>query len=171
MNVDVIVNTTSSDLTLTNGTVSKQLLEKAGIQIQNELKQNYPNGLSQQQSLIAVSSSGNLKHLKYIFHISLPGWNSIDEFQIEKLFKLIINELLTATDVRKCQSIAIPAIGTGILNYPKDKVPKWMYEAINSYLNTTKGKIHLEFVNFSQFFNPLLYKRYHTYYQSTHCLI
>jgi O-acetyl-ADP-ribose deacetylase (regulator of RNase III) len=132
---DAIVITTSPDLNLTNGTVSKQLLTIAGNYVQTQLKQNYPNGLdpSRADRSIAITTGGQLKHLKHIFHVCLQNWNPNDETRLEIQFRRSIHELLRLVDANQCKNIAIPAIGCGILNYPKQKVPKWMYESIKTY--------------------------------------
>lgn len=132
--VDAIVNTTSSDLVLTNGTVSKIILQKAGDEIQQELKTKYPKGL--QDLFVAVSSAGKMKPIKHIFHVSLNDYSP--DKQVETAFKNRINELLKQADLNNCASIAMPALGTGILKYPKDKVAKWMYTSINQYFDTKK---------------------------------
>ena len=67
--VNAIVNTTSSNLDLKNGTVSKLIFQKAGQSIQNELSANYKNVLTRTK-VVAVSSSGNIKNIKNIFFIS-----------------------------------------------------------------------------------------------------
>lgn len=128
--VDVIVNTTSFDLVLTNGTVSKLLLQKAGNEIQTELTKNYKGGLNK-DCLVAISSAGNIKNAKYIFHIGLNQYTVSQE--TENQFKQIVTELLNKANENKCASIALPALGTGILQYPREKVAQWMFASVNDY--------------------------------------
>ena len=71
--VDVIVNTTSSDLNLGNGGVSSSILKAAGASIEQEAKQAYPGGLATGQ--IAITSGGNLP-VQHIYHGALPNWNT-----------------------------------------------------------------------------------------------
>lgn len=135
--VDAIVNTTSSDLNLQNGTVSKLIFQKAGQAIQDELLESTKGGLSN-KNLVAVSSGGNLKNLKNIFHIALGDYEPVREKEIETLFKKIIWAILKNANEKKCQSIAMPAFGTGILKYPRDRVAKWMITSINDYFVKNK---------------------------------
>ena len=108
---DAIVNTTSSDLNLKNGTVSKLIFHRAGDQIQNELSTNYPKGLDK-KNLVAMSSVGNLKNCgKYIFHIALSDYDSQHEKKIEDIFKKTVAMLCEKADEKECASIAMPAFG------------------------------------------------------------
>ena len=70
LQVDVIVNTTSSDLNLTSNASARALSDAAGPMLQQECKAigNVNTGD------IVVTSGANLK-CKHVFHTSCPGWN------------------------------------------------------------------------------------------------
>ena len=68
MQVDVIVNSVSANLDLQKGFVSKELVKKAGDTIQKECDQ-HKEGIDIGD--IAVTSAGNLKNHKKIFHVVL----------------------------------------------------------------------------------------------------
>ena len=70
---DILVNTTSPDLILTNGTVSKTILERAGSEIQNECATRFPGGI--QWGDVAVTQGYNLK-CSNVFHGALPEWDT-----------------------------------------------------------------------------------------------
>ena len=69
---DVIVNTTSKDLNLSNGAVSGSILKEAGAQIQTECSNNYPSGVNHGD--VAVTQGYNL-NCKFVCHGALPGWD------------------------------------------------------------------------------------------------
>jgi O-acetyl-ADP-ribose deacetylase (regulator of RNase III) len=132
--VDAIVNTTRSNLDIRTGTLSKLIFQKAGQSIQDELNENYKNGLNRKR-LVAVSRSGNIKSLKNIFHIALSDYEPAMENDIKRVFKKTIKSLLESTEKYECKSVGFPAFGTGILKYPSDKVAKWMITSINDYFS------------------------------------
>ena len=76
--VDVIVNNTSKKLNLLYGAVSASILKAGGASVQQELKQNYPNGLKDDE--IGVSSGGNM-NCRYILHGCLVAWDGGKEAQ------------------------------------------------------------------------------------------
>ncbi len=132
--VDAIVNTTRSNLELNNGSVSKLILQKAGQNIQDELTENYKKGLSENR-LVAVSSGGNIKSLKNIFHIALSDYEPARNKDIKSVFKNTIKSLLESAEKYECKSVGFPAFGTGILKYPRDKVARWMITSIKDYFS------------------------------------
>ena len=69
MQVDVIVNSVSASLDLQKGFVSKELVKKAGNTIQKECNDQHEEGID--IGCIAVTSAGNLKNHKKIFHVAL----------------------------------------------------------------------------------------------------
>ena len=139
---DVIVNSTSSNLNLQTGLVSASIYKAAGDQIQNELNASYPKGLTAAANL-AVSSAGKLKNKKNIFHCFLPNWSNPN---VKIQIKDIIYSLLDETVKRNMKSIAFPAFGSGNLGYPKNEVPKLMFESVNSYFMENEPDIQVYFV-------------------------
>ncbi|XP_071948864.1 protein mono-ADP-ribosyltransferase PARP14-like [Antedon mediterranea] len=120
--VDIIVNTTSRDLNLNNGNVSNALLQAAGAQLQQECD-------------VIRATTGNIPLHKFvetgpaalkcrkIFHTASQNYQGPTSMQnIKILLKTILS---SASNMR---SIAIPALGTGNLQYPADQVAKVMYE-------------------------------------------
>ncbi len=132
---DCIVNSTNTNLTLNSGLISANILKMAGNSIQTELAQNYPQGLNNQ--LVAISTAGNLKNKKNIFHCCLPAYTDPN---MKQLYKNIIYSLLNEAIRLNLKSIAFPAFGSGNLNYPKQEVPKLMFKTLNKYLNETNLK-------------------------------
>ncbi|XP_013388979.2 uncharacterized protein LOC106157780 [Lingula anatina] len=133
---DIIVNTTSRDLKLANGAVSKSLLSAGGNVLQVECDQQAPNGL--QFGDIVETSGGNLK-CKRVFHGSCLNWSSSGS---EECLRKLVKTCLFTADKGNYTSIAIPAIGTGNLGFPKDVVARAMYEEIANF-STSKPETTL----------------------------
>lgn len=68
---DVIVNSTSQDLNLTQGAISSSILRAAGPGLQRECKEKYPKGITGDE--VACTNSFNMR-CKAIFHVALCNW-------------------------------------------------------------------------------------------------
>ncbi|XP_052088539.1 protein mono-ADP-ribosyltransferase PARP14-like isoform X3 [Mytilus californianus] len=128
MRVDAIVNTTSKDLQLNQGAVSAALLKVGGQALQDECLQNYPKGVGYGE--VAVTSGYNLP-CSYVCHGSLDQWRK-DGSSIKVLEKFI-DRCLQEADGNGCKSIALPAMGTGKLGYPRDLVATHMYSSVEQF--------------------------------------
>lgn len=71
--VDVIVNTASKDLDLSQGLVSTSISRAGGDSIQQECKTKYPKGINFGE--IAVTGGGKLG-CKIVCHGALPQWDN-----------------------------------------------------------------------------------------------
>jgi poly [ADP-ribose] polymerase 10/14/15 len=134
--VDVIVNPTSSKLTLNWGSLSKNVLSSAGQVIQNECTLKYPTGIDSDQ--VAITSAGNLTGIKSLFHITCPPFANADTSG--KSLSKIITNCLNELSKMNLSSIAIPSIGAGGLGYPANLVAKISLSSIISYLNLNRKK-------------------------------
>ena len=74
LQVDAIVNTTSTSLNLNMGATSKSIVKAAGSCIQTEVNQKAPNGI---QFGEMVSSSGGNTSCKRIYHVALCSWEHV----------------------------------------------------------------------------------------------
>jgi O-acetyl-ADP-ribose deacetylase (regulator of RNase III) len=84
---------------------------------------------------------------RYVIHAVGPVWGSGDEDT--KLSAAVKGSLDTANDLG-LESIALPAISTGIFGYPKDRAAKVMFETIDTYLRG-EGPSTLEQVRLTLF--------------------
>ncbi|XP_052261029.1 protein mono-ADP-ribosyltransferase PARP14-like isoform X2 [Dreissena polymorpha] len=125
--IPVIVNTTSRNLDLNNGTVSKTILRQAGHEIQDDLKQMFPTGISEGQ--VAITKGYKLK-CSNVIHGAVSNWDGQKTIDALKSFLKICFE---ETQKLNHSGIAFPAIGTGNLGYPKDVVATEMFTAVSEF--------------------------------------
>jgi len=91
-NVESIVNSTSKNLELNRGNLSKQILNEAGLSLLNECEINYPSGIK--SSEVAVTSAGLLSKFRNIFHVTFTPFKDVDScIQICLFFCFLIKQL------------------------------------------------------------------------------
>jgi O-acetyl-ADP-ribose deacetylase (regulator of RNase III) len=134
--VDAIVNPANSALQLGGG-VAGAIRRKGGPKIQAECNKigGTPVGTA------VITTGGNLK-ARHVIHAVGPQMGEGDEDR--KLRDATLNSLELA-DQHKLESIAFPAISTGIFGYPIDRCAEIMLSATIEYL---RGKTGLEKVMF-----------------------
>ncbi|KAI4893217.1 hypothetical protein NFI96_030863 [Prochilodus magdalenae] len=125
---DVIVNTISQSMDLSQGAVSKALLQAAGPQLQSEARSRSSN-LSYGD--LVVTDGYNL-NCKKVFHTVCPFWNSGANSE-DKALKKIIRDCLIEAEQQNMFSISFPAIGTGNLGFPKDVVSSTLLRGIHDF--------------------------------------
>ncbi|XP_006884365.1 PREDICTED: poly [ADP-ribose] polymerase 14 [Elephantulus edwardii] len=113
---DAIVNSISSDLVLTNGLLSRAILEKAGPELQTELDQLRQN-VPVKTGTVLTTGGYNL-HCQLVLHVVPLQWGSNNTLS-RKIMKDIIRDCLQMTETWYLESITFPAIGTGNLGFPK----------------------------------------------------
>ncbi|KAL9972377.1 hypothetical protein ACROYT_G018663 [Oculina patagonica] len=137
--VDAIVNSTSSDLDLTKNASAKALSAAAGPTLQQECKAIGKVNTGD----IVVTKGGNLG-CKHVFHTSCAGWNQQSG---EQVLRGIIRKCLDEAQKRQLVSIAIPAIGTGNLGYPRDRVAAASFDEVLAFSknnpSSTLKEVHL----------------------------
>lgn len=139
MGTDAIVNAANEYLKHSGG-VAGVIIKKGGRIIQEESgKIGYcPVGQA------VITSGGNLK-AKYVIHAVGPRMGEGNED--EKLTNATLNSLKLA-DENNLNSIAFPAISTGIFGFPMDRAAKIMLKTVIDYL---KGETNLKRVIFCLF--------------------
>lgn len=130
--VDAIVNAANSRLAHGGG-VAGAIARRGGQQIQREsdewVRQHGPVSHADP----AYTSSGNLP-CKYVIHAVGPVWGEGDEDA--KLVAAVQGSLRRADELG-LQSIALPAISTGIFGFPKQRAAGVILSAIGVYLAET----------------------------------
>ncbi|XP_060564934.1 protein mono-ADP-ribosyltransferase PARP14-like [Ruditapes philippinarum] len=129
---DVIVNTTSNNLDLRNGAVSMSLSKSAGRALQDEVTAKFPDGL--ENKTIAVTG-GHKLHCNFVFHTALSNYKDNNPKESITGLHKVIRECLECAQQHNCQSIALPAFGTGNLGYPRDVVAEEMFNAVIQFQN------------------------------------
>ncbi|XP_026151983.1 protein mono-ADP-ribosyltransferase PARP9 [Mastacembelus armatus] len=133
---DVIVNTTSAELKLDSGTVSKALLMKAGFEMQKEIKS------AARKNYVIHTKPYNLK-CKAVYHT----WITRNSTVKEDLYKSV-SECLWLAATKYHTSIAFPAIGTGGLGLNKKEVAQIMSQAVANFAGNFQNKMEVYFVIF-----------------------
>uniref|UniRef100_A0A8C5R8V6 Poly [ADP-ribose] polymerase n=1 Tax=Leptobrachium leishanense TaxID=445787 RepID=A0A8C5R8V6_9ANUR len=132
---DVIVNSVGKDLILSSGGASKVLFEKAGKGLQVELdKLCLMNQVV--DGSVFVTSGGQLSCTE-VYHAVVPQWDGQMNTS-EKILQEIVSVCLNTAAARRMNSIAFPAIGTGIMGFPKAKVAAIMFDEILSFSSRIK---------------------------------
>ncbi|XP_062586747.1 uncharacterized protein LOC134248360 [Saccostrea cucullata] len=139
-NVDVIVNSTSENLKLTFGQCSRALLDAAGRDIQDECAEKYPKGVGKGD--VAVTGPGRLK-CKIICHGSLARYG---DSLAEEMHMQFISNCLAELDRQGFSTIALPALTTGFLKFPRDLAARNACRAVEKYKDenpeTTLKEVH-----------------------------
>ncbi|XP_041371316.1 protein mono-ADP-ribosyltransferase PARP15-like [Gigantopelta aegis] len=132
--VNVIVNTTSTNLQLSRGPVSSAILSVGGVVLQQQCDNDYQNGI--QFGQVAVTTGGNLK-CNNIYHIALPGWSQQGKEKLEE----VITTCLEKADTDGHSSIAFPVLGVGKQKYPPDAVADIFFKTIIKFAERSPGSL------------------------------
>jgi len=126
--VDAIVNAANAQLQHGGG-VAGIIARRGGRVIQHESNQWVREHGPVAHAEPAYTSGGDLPCC-YVIHAVGPVWGEGDEDA--KLEAAVIGSLVRA-DVLKLESIALPAISTGIFGFPKDRAANIIFRAIEKY--------------------------------------
>src|ERR1700730_9705715 len=139
--VDAIVNAANNDLLLGGG-VAGAIRVKGGPAIQEECNRigNVPLGAA------AITGGGKLT-ARYVIHAASMRLG--ERATEESLRESTRNSLLRAKE-HGLESIAFPAIGTGIAGFPMDRCAEVMLEEIRDHLNGTTSIKRVEMVLFEK---------------------
>jgi O-acetyl-ADP-ribose deacetylase (regulator of RNase III) len=136
--VDAIVNAANEQLQHGGG-VAWAILKKGGPKIQKEsdawIRQHGPVSHAR-----PAWTSGGLLPAKYVIHAVGPVWGDGDE---DKKLSEAVTGSLGVADELKCESIALPAISTGIFGFPKDRAAGIIFASIEKYLEDNKSNLKI----------------------------
>ncbi|XP_077997139.1 protein mono-ADP-ribosyltransferase PARP14-like [Glandiceps talaboti] len=122
---DVIVNTVGTSCDLAGAVVSRAILQVAGNSLQNDMDKSKPKSVKEGD--IIVTGGANLD-CKHVYHACILGTSWDGGANVETFIRGVIQQCLDKAHTTGMTSIAIPALGTGGLNYPRDIVAKILYE-------------------------------------------
>jgi O-acetyl-ADP-ribose deacetylase (regulator of RNase III) len=147
--VDAVVNAANRELAGGSG-VNGAIHKAGGAEIYRfceELRATkYPDGLPAGQS--AITPGGKLP-AKWIIHTVGPKYGQHNGKEAELLASCYRTALLLA-ETHKLESIAFPAISTGVYGYPPEEAAKVAAEAVQSSLQSLKSIQEVRFVFFSE---------------------
>ncbi|XP_073321468.1 protein mono-ADP-ribosyltransferase PARP14-like isoform X2 [Pagrus major] len=127
---DVIVNTISDTMNLSQGAVSKAILLAAGQSLQQAVISEA--GVSRLPFGKVIVTDGYNLMCRKVFHTVCPFWDN-GAGQAEADLASIIRGCLDEAEQRKMTSLSFPAIGTGNLSFPRDVVSRVLLQEIHSY--------------------------------------
>lgn len=143
--VDAIVNAANSRLAGGAG-VDGAIHRRGGPSIMAETRQRYPDGCPTGSAVI--STAGELP-ARYVIHAVGPIWNGGDAGEAELLASAHRRCLELAIE-NDCQSIAFPAISTGVYGYPVDQAAAVALETSAKFLREHGKPSTIRFVLFSR---------------------
>jgi O-acetyl-ADP-ribose deacetylase (regulator of RNase III) len=141
MDTDAIVNAANAQLIMGGG-VAGAIRKKGGPSIQEEC--NRIGGT--QVGGAVITGAGDLK-ARHVIHAVGPRMGEGNED--EKLRNATLNSLKLA-DEHKLQSIAFPAISTGIFGFPMDRCARIMLNTVCDYLRGETGLRRVVFCLFGE---------------------
>jgi O-acetyl-ADP-ribose deacetylase len=127
--VDAVVNAANSELA-GGGGVDGAIHRAGGPTLMAETRAQFPKGCPPGSAV--PTSAGNLP-AKYVFHAVGPVWRGGQDGEAETLRSAFQRCLELAVE-QKCDSIAFPAISTGVYGYPKDLAADVTLQAIRDFL-------------------------------------
>jgi len=134
--VDAIVNAANEHLQHGGG-VAWAISKKGGTAIQKE-----SDDWIRQHGLVPHShpawTSGGLLPAKYVIHAVGPVWGDGDE---DNKLESAVTGSLRVADELKCESMAFPAISTGIFGFPKDRAAGIIFSAIEKYFENDSSNL------------------------------
>ena len=147
--VDAVVNAANRELTGGSG-VNGAIHKAGGAEIYRfceELRATkYPDGLPAGQS--AITPGGKLP-AKWIIHTVGPMYGQHDGKEAV-LLASCYRTALELAESHKLESIAFPAISTGVYGYPPEEAAKVASEAVQSSLQSLKSIQEIRFIFFSE---------------------
>jgi O-acetyl-ADP-ribose deacetylase (regulator of RNase III) len=142
LDVDAIVNAANNDLLLGAG-VAGAIARKGGESIQKECKEigSIPVGFA------AITGGGKLK-ARHVIHAASMGLGGV-RTTAKSLQTSTAHALRLAAD-RKLNTIAFPAVGTGVSGFPMDQCAEIMLREAAQYLNRETSIQTVYFVLFDE---------------------
>ncbi|XP_058642232.1 poly(ADP-ribose) polymerase family member 14-related sequence 1 isoform X2 [Onychostoma macrolepis] len=144
--VDAVVGACKENLLLDGGLV-KALSHAAGPKLQNDCDQIVKRRKFTTGDAVLLNAAGRLQCKNVILAIG-PNYNSSRPQESEMLLKKAVRKCLNLADQESFQSLAIPAISSGVCGFPLDLCADTIVKAIKEFCDFVKGdntlkKIHL----------------------------
>jgi O-acetyl-ADP-ribose deacetylase (regulator of RNase III) len=143
--VDAIANAANARLA-GGGGVDGAIHRAAGPALMQETERLYPDGCPTGSAV--ATSAGKLK-AKYVFHAVGPVWRGGLKDEPKQLAAAYRRCLELAVE-RNCESIAFPAISTGVYGYPMDLAAETALRTVRDFLVEHGRPSLVRFVLFSE---------------------
>ncbi len=140
---DAIVNAANEQL-VGGGGVDGAIHRAAGPSLMLETKKQYPDGCPTGSAV--VTAAGNL-NARYVFHAVGPVWRGGIRKEAN-LLESAYQRCLELAVVNDCQSIAFPAISTGVYGYPSDLAADVSLSTVRDFVVTKQRPELVRFVLF-----------------------
>jgi len=148
MDVDAIVNAANSSL-LGGGGVDGAIHRAGGPAVLEECRavrrDRYPDGLP--AGAVVETTAGRLR-AKYVIHTVGPIWRGGKSGEPETLASCYAESLTLAARLG-LDSIAFPAISTGVYGYPREAAAKTVWTTVTAYLEAHASPRMVRLVYFS----------------------
>ena len=131
--VDAVVNAANSALA-GGGGVDGAIHRAGGKSLMAETREKFPQGCPAGSAV--PTTAGDLP-AKYVFHAVGPVWRGGQEDEAETLCSAFQTCLDLAVS-HQCNSIAFPAISTGVYGYPKDLAADVALKTIREFLEANQ---------------------------------
>ncbi|EGV96420.1 protein mono-ADP-ribosyltransferase PARP14 [Cricetulus griseus] len=125
---DVVVNASNENLKHIDG-LAKALSNAAGPELQAECDRIVRSRGTVLTGNAVISKAGKLP-CRHVIHAVGPRWKGDKAQECVSLLKKVVDRSLTLAEEYKCQSIAMPAISSGIFDFPLDQCVATIVSAI-----------------------------------------
>lgn len=125
--VDAIVNAANEGLAHGGG-VAGAIVRRGGVSIQDESDRlgRVPTGSA------AITGAGTLS-ARFVIHAVGPFWNGFPPEECDRLLRSATVAALQIAREKGLQSVAFPAISSGIFGFPKDRCARIMLRAVRDF--------------------------------------
>jgi O-acetyl-ADP-ribose deacetylase (regulator of RNase III) len=141
--IDAVVNAANAQLA-GGGGVDGAIHRAAGPGLMKETKSRYPEGCPTGQAV--ATAAGDLP-AKYVFHAVGPVWRGGLEGEPDLLASAFQRCLELAVE-HTCDSIAFPAISTGVYGYPVDRAAETALAVTHDFIAEHGRPALIQFVLF-----------------------
>ncbi|XP_054466481.1 protein mono-ADP-ribosyltransferase PARP14-like [Anoplopoma fimbria] len=129
--VDAVVNAANEDLQHIGG-LALALLNAAGPELQ-KISNDHVARYGKLKPGDAIVTGACQLPCKYVVHAVGPRFSNFDKKQSVLRLKLAVRQSLTQAELKKCSTIALPAISSGVFGFPVDLCAETIAQAVREY--------------------------------------